>query len=116
MSPHCDILQEVENKVSGSPVNTDTVAVIKGRAVSKPWSALVSSDLTLVCKVDEDLTTWYGSVLRIGVHTWDHRQVPKMRPQVEGQALLPLDDDFKARVRAAGLRKQLLSPSNSETL
>lgn len=76
MSPHCDIPQEAENKVSGRPTNTGAVAVIKGRAVSEPWtgrrSALVSSGLTLMHKVDEDLTTWYGSVLWMAVHTWDH--------------------------------------------
>lgn len=66
--------------------------------------------------MDEDLTIWYGSVLRMAIHMWDHCQAPYSRPHVEGQTLLLLAGDFKARVRAAGLRKQLLSLSNSETL
>lgn len=61
MRPHCDIPQKAENKVSGRPANTGAVAVIKGRAASEPYtgrrSALVNSGLTLMHKVDEDMTT-----------------------------------------------------------
>ena len=96
------------------------MAIIKGTVVSQLWTGrrleLVSAGLTLMRKADEDLTTWNGSVFRMAVHMRSHCQAPWTRRHIEGQTLLLLAGDFKARVRAAGLRKQLLSPSNSETL